>query len=560
MAYSQIEAEEILQQLLIEGYENEIVEFKEAKNNFDTDDLGQYFSALSNEANLKDVKQAWLVFGIRNDQSIVGSNYRLGKANLDKIKKEIANHTSENISFREVYEVIHNDKRVLLFEIPCTPQGIPMAWKGHYYGRAGESLHPLNLEKIERIRTQNRNFDWSAQIIEGATLEDLSIEAIAKARELYKSKNMHLSMEVDSWSDILFLNKIRVCIKGRITNSALLLLGKIESEHFIHPATAKISWILRDKDNISKDYIHFACPLLLNVQSIYQKIRNLKYRYLSEGTLFPEEVDQCDPYIIREALNNCIAHQDYRLGGKINIVEYEDGKLIFTNSGEFIPKSIEHIIFSDAPESVYRNPFLVNAMINLKMIDAIGTGIKKMFTIQRDRFFPMPDYEITANLVKLTITGKILDMNYAKKLASMPNLSLFDVLALDKVAKLKPLTDSEIISLKTKKLIEGRKPNFHISAAVANITNEKAKYIKLRGLDDAYYKELILALLDKFKDGVSRATINDTLYDKLPDILTDQKKSNKISNLLSAMSRKDKTIQNLGSDKVPKWVNTNKYK
>jgi ATP-dependent DNA helicase RecG len=199
------------------------------------------------------------------------------------------------------------------------------------------------------------------------------------------------------------LNKAKVCIKGKITRSAILLLGKSESEHFINPSTAKISWILRDKDNIDKDYQHFTCPLLLNTDQVYYKIRNLKYRYISDGTLFPEEVDQYDAYIIREALNNCIAHQDYTMGGKINLVELENSKLVFINCGSFIPSSIEEVVIADAPEPTYRNPFLVETMINLNMIDAIGSGIRRMFNIQRKKFFPLPDYEFSDNLHHIQI-------------------------------------------------------------------------------------------------------------------------------------------------------------
>src|SRR5690606_32410444 len=108
-----------------------------------------------------------------------------------------------------------------------------------------------------------------------------------------------------------------------------------------------------------------------------------KYRYIKSDSLFPEEVDQYDPYIIREALNNCIAHQDYTLGGKIIVVENEDGLLTFTNSGKFIPNSVEEVVTSESPEPRYRNTFLVGAMVNLNMIDTIGSGIKRMYNIQR---------------------------------------------------------------------------------------------------------------------------------------------------------------------------------
>ncbi|NLA16180.1 MAG: transcriptional regulator [Bacteroidales bacterium] len=539
---STTEIKQILQQLLSLRRENEVVEFKEAKNQYDFDKLGKYFSALCNEANLKGQRSAWLVFGIKDiDKSVVGSHYRINRDILDCLKGEVANHTTARLSFIEIYEVNLPEGRVVMFEIPAAPKGIPIAWKGHYYGRDGEELNALNLEEIERIREQVRGEDWSIGVIKEATIADLSDKAIAKARKSYKKKNKHLATEIDTWDNITFLNKAKICVKGEVTRTAILLLGKPESEHFINPATAKISWILRDKDNMEKDYQHFACPLLLNTDEVYKKIRNLKYRYIADGTLFPEEVDQYDPYIIREALNNCIAHQDYTLNGKINLVEHEDGKLIFINSGSFIPSSIEEVVIADAPESTYRNPFLVEAMINLNMIDAIGSGIKRMFDIQHKKFFPLPEYEFEERKVKVTIIGKVVDMNYARKVASMPSLSLTDIIALDKVSKGKTINDSEIKILRMKKLIEGRKPNFHISATVAGATGEKADYIKQRGIDDDYCQKIILDYLRKFGRG-KRKQFENVLLEKLPDVLRTDQKQHKIKNILQKMRREGKIV------------------
>lgn len=537
---TQAEIENILQRLRSIGLENEVVEFKEAKNQYNFEKIGKYFSALCNEANLKNKRSAWLVFGVKDkDKSIVGSQFRTNRADLDKLKAEVANHTTGRLTFIEIYEVAETEGRVVLFEIPAAPKSIPIAWKGHYYGRDGEELNALNLEEVERIREQARGEDWSAATVVSATIDDLSTDAILKARESYKRKNAHLVEEIDEWNDETFLNKAKVCIKGKITRTAVLLLGKSESEHFINPATAKISWILRDKDNIDKDYQHFTCPLLLNTDNVYQKVRNLKYRYIADGTLFPEEVDQYDPYIIREALNNCIAHQDYTLSGKINFVEHEDGKLVFINSGSFIPSSVEEVVIADAPEPSYRNPFLVEAMINLNMIDAIGSGIKRMFNIQRRKFFPMPDYEFTGKKVKLTITGKVMDINYARKIASMPDLSLTDIISLDKVAKGKKLNEAEVKELKAKGLIEGRKPNFYISATVAKVTGEKADYIKQRGINDAYCQKMIMDYLQKFSEG-RREDFEAVLLDKLPDVLSIEQKKHKVKNILQKMKRERK--------------------
>lgn len=256
---------------------------------------------------------------------------------------------------------------------------------------------------------------------------------MTKARVLYKRKNQHLEAQVDAWSDEEFLNKAKITIKGRITNAAILLLGKPESVHFISPAVSKISWILKSKDGTELDYKHFTSPLILSVDELYSKIRNLRYRYMQEGSLFPEEVDTYDPYVIREALNNCIAHQDYRLGGRINVIENENGSLIFTNLGSFLPLTIENVISADAPAAIYRNNFLSDAMVNLSMIDTIGSGIKSMFISQKNKYFPLPDYDLAENKVQVTIIGKILNLSYTRKLAQMPDLDLNIIVLLDKV-------------------------------------------------------------------------------------------------------------------------------
>ncbi len=543
--------ENILNDLLTLPTETEVVEFKEAKNQYSLDKLGQYFSALSNEANLKSQAFAWLVFGVKNDKSLVGTT--INDEQLNSYKNEMAQHTSPRMSFEFVERVKKENKAAILIKIPAAPQGHPVSWKGHYYGRDGESLGALHDNERDRIRIQNTALDWSASIIADATINDLSKEAIDFARKQYIEKNKKIEAEILNWSDEVFLNKAKVTIQSKITKAAIVLLGMPESDHFINPAQAKITWILKDKDNIEKDYEHFGCPLILSINMVQQKIRNLRYRYIKNGTLFPDEVDQFDPYIIRESLNNCIAHQDYTLNGKINVIEREDGILTFSNVGTFIPESVEHVIVSDSPESRYRNPFLANAMVNLNLIDTTGSGIKRMFNIQRHKYFPLPDYEIKNAKVQVSIIGKVLDVNYASKVAQLSDLTLQEIVLLDKVAKGKNLNDSEVKELKRKNLIEGRKPNFHISGSVAKAAGEKEQYIKNRGFKDDHYKKMILDYLTQYQQA-SKENIDRLILDILPAILDKQQRQNKVRNLLYAMKNKDKTIDNKGTNRKPKWV------
>ncbi|WP_127844273.1 RNA-binding domain-containing protein [Psychroflexus aestuariivivens] len=541
---------DILDELLGLPSENEVVEFKEAKQQYDKNKLGKYFSALANEANLENKTSAYLVFGVKDNQTIVGTT--ISERQLNEYKKEIADHTSPHLGFISTNRFVREGKEVVVLEIPAAPKGMPVSWKGFKYGRDGESLGALNDNEYDRIKNQVKQTDWSAQIIKEASIADLSNQAIKEARKRFIQKNKSLADEVKSWSDEVFLNKAKITIKGKITNTAILLLGKPEAEHYINPARATVSWILKDADNIEKDYEHFTCPLLLNVVEIGKKIRNLKYRYINDDSLFPDEVDQYDPYIIREALNNCIAHQDYTLGGKIVVVENENSTLVFSNSGDFIPQSIEAVINADSPEQNYRNAFLTNAMVGLNMIDTIGSGIKRMFKIQSKKFFPLPDYEFGNQKVKVTITGKVLDIDYARKLAQVPSLSLNDIILLDKVAKNKSITVKESRSLKERKLIEGRRPNLHISSKVAKATGEKGEYIKMRGFKDDHYKKMILNYLEEY-ESASKKDLDKLILDILPNVLDEDQKKNKLRNIIYAMSKRDVSITNTGTNRKPIW-------
>ena len=253
----------VLLRLLNNEIENEVLEFKEAKNSFDKNKLGKYFSALSNEANLNNKQYALLIFGVDDGKNIVGTT--INDKTLNEYKLEIYNNTNPSIEFTDIFHIDINDKNVLMFKIPASPNGIPIAWKGHYYGRSGESLVALNLEELERIRSQDNIYDWSKNIIDIASISDLSIEAIQLAKRQFGVKNPHLKNQIESWDNSVFLNKAKITINNKITNTAILLLGKSESEHFISPAVAKISWILTDRDNIERDYEHFSCPFLLNI-------------------------------------------------------------------------------------------------------------------------------------------------------------------------------------------------------------------------------------------------------------------------------------------------------
>lgn len=553
MIYTDIQLKEKIIQM-IESFESEVVEFKEAKTNYSFNDIGKYFSALSNEANIRGFQEAWLVFGISNDKKFTGTEFRK-QGGLQSLKKELVNGTNERLTFLEIYELSMHKCRIIAFQIPPAIRGIPTTWQGAAYARERESLCPLPMNKVDLIRSQI-GMDWSKEIVKEASVEDLDPVAVKKARELFSKRQSDRGKAqeiLSKLSDVEVLNKAGITIKGKITRTALLLLGKSESAYFFDGFIPRITWTLYNADNSVKAYEHFDMPMLLAVDKVYNKIRNEKYRYIAgQQTLFPDEVNQYEPELIKEIINNCIAHQDYRMRGKINVEEFED-KLVFINEGAFIPETIETALEPGYKPPYYRNVFLCNAMVNLYMIDTNSMGIPMMYQIQRDKCFPLPTYDLSiANRVRVTVYGKILDKNYTQLLHADTELNMRMVFLLDKVQKKEVISKESFKLLKRQGLVEGRYPNIFVSFKVADIVGQKAAYIRNRGLEDDICKQLIVKALEAMGEA-SKREIMEVLENALPEVLDEGQKSKKVSNLLQAM-KKEGLVAAEGKTRHAKWI------
>ncbi|MES2239443.1 MAG: RNA-binding domain-containing protein [Bacteroidota bacterium] len=543
---------ELIDELRALPKENEWVEFKTG-NVTTNDKLGQYISGLSNAACIANQSFAYLVFGINDEtHQAVGTNFNFKnrKEGNEELELWIRRFLSPSIKF-DHFICNYGTDYLEIFRIPAAT-GEPTNFKNHPYIRFDSSLTDLKKYPHYLRAIYNSQTDWSAQIVEKATIDNLDQKAIKLAREKYKEKNTNASFydEIDNWTDKTFLDKLKITIDGKITNTAIILLGKPETTHFISPAVAQITWKL---DTEEKAYEHFGMPLFSEINAILSKIRNVKYKFFPDNQLVATEVMKYDSEVILEALNNCIAHQDYSRHSRILLTE-QINKLIFSSEGSFFEGTAEDYTTGDKTPKKYRNKWLAEAMVNLNMIDSLGYGIHKMYKSQRKRYFPLPDYtKSTRDNVVLEIYGHTIDENYSKLLIEKKDdLSLTEVILLDKVQKKQEITDDGAKLLKKKNFIEGRKPNYHVSAELAEITGEKADYIRNRGFKDEHYKKMVLDYLDKY-GYASKEDIDKLILDILPDVLDKQQKENKVRNLIYAMHKKDTTIVNKGTSRKPIW-------
>lgn len=524
----------LLDRLLAQEGEHEWLEFK---TNDNPPIIGEYISALANAAALDGEACGYMVWGIEDGtRRVVGTCFKPAAAQYKGQILEMGLHQylRPKLDFRfEAFE--YRGQPVVVLRVPAAVAQ-PVSFHNLEYIRlrSAKVLLASHPDKEARLwaRLSTRG-DWSAELASGATLADLHPAALTAGRQRFSEKNPHLADEVKDWDESTLLSKLKLSRNGQLTRAALLLFGKDEAVQHL-PLQPEIAWVLKDAENTVLDYHHYGLPLLLAPDALFARIQNLTVRYLRPGTLFPTEAPQYDPWVIREALHNAIAHQDYAVGGRVNVIQKPD-QLAFSNLGSFLPGKVENLLAQDGSPEQYRNPCLTQAMVALKLIDTVGSGIRRMFAEQRKRLFPLPDYLIESQRVEVRITGRIVDERYAEVLVQHPELSLMDVFLLDKVQKRLPINPAQAKALRARKLIEGRAANVHVSAQVAHALGDQARYILDKGFEEDFYAMWVLKRLKM--GSCKRADLERVLLSKLPEVLGAEQKKNKVKNLLAGMSR-----------------------
>ena len=533
-------AEELRETLeaLIADWESEVVEFKRAQQSFSTPDIGKYFSALANEANLRGHVRGWLVFGVDDKtRTVTGSAYRMGRERLDGIKHEVANGLAPRMTFREVHELDSDSGRVVMFEVPAAPRGLPVSWNGHCYAREGESLAALADDKRDEIRRQSADEDWTAVVVPEATLEDLDAVALSAARTAFLTKHGERldADDVADWSDATFLARCRLSTPGGgLTRAALLLLGKPAAALYLAPHMAQLTWKLVGQETA---YEHFDPPFLLATTRLYRKVRNVEIPIQPEGQMAQVRLAKYDEAIVLEALHNCIAHQDYEWHARVLVTEHPY-KLTFESEGRFFDGRPEDYATGDRTPRRYRNPTLVAGMVALNMIDTMGTGIGKMVRGQIRRHLPLPDHDVAGDpeRVKVTLHGRVIDPAYSRMLIARTDLPLSDVVTLDRVQKRLPIAKTDAARLRKAGLVEGRRSNLHVSAGLAQLTDQQAEVIANRRQDDLFLGKLVVDYLTEY-GSATRPEIDRMLSGKVGGGLTASQETRRIAHLLTVMRR-----------------------
>ena len=505
--------------------ENRFLEFK--SNYQDYNRLGKYISALSNGACLDHQDFGYLYLGVEDETlQVKGTTFDISKQKAEgnqSLEIYLRRMVSPKITFKIEEFLFEGSLRIVVFIIPAATKE-PTCYMGKPYIRIDSHVTELTPFTDWMREIYLTEIDWSAQVIENATLDSLDPLAIKEARKGYKQRFPEHADESDTWSDDVFLDKAKLTIDGQITRTTLLLVGKEESAHYLNHI-AQIVWKCHQDGNEFGDI--FTIPFLLATTKILHNIRNYRFKIYPRNSLIPAEVWK--------------------------FVTEDADKLTFENEGGFFEGSYEDYILGEKTPKHYRNPFLAQAMVNVKMIDTQGYGIHTMYEKQRERYLPMPDYdESSHDKVVLRLPGSVIDENYSQLLIERHDLTLSETVLLDRVQKHKPISSEAIDMLRKKNLVEGRKTNVFVAKDIAKDTDQKVEYSQHKGLNDQQCEALLLqALADH--GSLTKQEISKLLWNILSDQLTEKQKQDKVDYILRKMKKNGK-IYNKSKGNTSSWL------
>lgn len=468
--------------------EDEHLEFKEARHQFDFSTLLDYCIALANERSGK------LVLGVtdKRPRHVVGSS-----AFPSIAKTTAAIHDSLRMRV-DVEEIQHPDGRVVVFHVPSRPLGAPLQHRGRYLMRSGEQLVAMTHEQLQTIFAEAAG-DFTSELCHGATFSDLDPEAIERFRVSWirKSGNEHLrTLEAQH-----LLSDAGLIVEDGITFAALILLG---SERAVrrHLPQAEVIFEWRQRATIAYDdrrELRRGAFLFLDELWELVNLRNTR-QHFRDG-LFVLDIATFNELAVREAILNAVTHRDYRAAGSVFVRQFAERIEIESPGGFPAGVTADNVLFRQVP----RNRLLAETLAKTGLVERSGQGVDRMFETAIREGKPTPDFsQSDAYRVVVSLDGTIQDpafLRFLERVAEEGTYSFAtaDLFVLDHVRHGKPVPpelQTRLHLLVENGVVErfgrGRGVKYILSRRFAAFLGDPASYTRERGLDRATNKELLV--------------------------------------------------------------------
>lgn len=493
--------------------EGEHLEFKEAKSNFHFERLVRYCAALANEGG------GVIILGVtdRRPRRVVGS--RAFATDLERTKAGLVERLRLRIA---ATELAHADGRVVIFEVPSRPIGMPIQYEGAYWMRAGEDLVAMTPDQLRRIFDE-AGPDFSAEICVRATLDDLDPAAIARFRALWRRKSGNAAL--DTVSDEQLLADAELVVDGGVTYAALILLGTrrglgrhlAQAEAVFEYRGSEASIPFQQREEYRRSFLLFEDELWQTIN-----LRNDLHHY--QDGFFVGDIRTFNEAVVREAILNAVSHRDYRLGGSVFVRQFPR-RLEIISPGGFPPGiTADNILRKQSP----RNRRIAETLVRCGLVERSGQGANRMFEGCIREGKHRPDYAGTDDHeVRLTLPGEVQDPRFVVFLGRIgeETLSRFvteDFLVLDAIRREQPVPQAlreRIPELRDRGVIEihgrGKGTRYLLSRRFYELAGEAGTYTRRRGLDRATHKALLLRHIE---DNQQEGTRFQELLQVLPEL------------------------------------------
>lgn len=474
----------------LQQYEGENLEFKAAENQFSKDkDLPDYCAALANERGGK------LILGVNNERIVVGTKAFIGTYN------RLSNELLDKLGIRvDVEELNHPQGRVLIFHVPSRPTGniIKSSGRHTYPMRAGESLVEMDTGTLKRLLNETQP-DFTAEIVEGLSLDDLSPSAIQLLKEKWAKKSQRADyLDFDTEKT---LRNLGLRTENGISHAALLLVGKSDAiRKHLPDAEIIFEWRNNPKQTHHDFRKNWRDPFVEIDDEVWKIINDHNIRIPFQEGFFQREVWGFDEKSIREAVHNAVMHRDYTYKSRSIFIKASPEAFIIESPGGLPPGiTLENILY----ERVWRNRTLAEAFEKVGFAERSGQGLDDIFEKSIKDGKGLPDLsKTTKDMVLLAIPAQVKDKDFILYLERIINerqelLSFEEIYELEKIREFKkterPEFRDKFIKLGIIESIgKGRGTKYILSKRYYETIGQSGKHTRIKGLNRNQIKELII--------------------------------------------------------------------
>jgi ATP-dependent DNA helicase RecG len=449
-----------------------------------------------------------LVLGMADKvpHNVLGSDFAQEK--IGELEDETYSRLGIRVRFEELFE---DSLRVLVTHIPSRPIGKMIKFEGVPLMRVGESLRNMSDDEMFAILSEQEP-DFSAKICNGISLDDLDDLAIKKLKEAYSEKQNNPQFLTLTHAQAL--SDLGLIVGSNITYAALILVGKENSiKAFLPQAAINLEYRNQSNQIVFNNREIFSQPYFLAIDLLWNAINSRNGKFPVQQGAFIFDIPYFNKEVIREAINNAVAHRDYSKTSEVVIKQFPT-ELIITSPGGFpLGVNLSNLI---TVNSTPRNRLLADVLAKTGIVERSGQGIDKIFYQTISEAKPSPDYSYSDNYqVELRLSGVVEDKAFALFIRQIQQvrkdgekLSVHEVIALNVIRKgnYRAITDHALLKkLEKEGLIEKKgKTNSQkiiLTKLYFELTDNRAAYLDGHLIDEYQIGIIIMNHIQEFGKG-----------------------------------------------------------